>query len=1343
MRLLIFILATVAWAAPPTISVPPSTQYATKYTAMVKWRTTDAPGPTSTLATPCSLPQETSPPPGENGTCNVQPGDGSKFPLGSVVKIGNEHLKVVAQSTDTLTLNRDFDLDIERVYEGTLTSITTDGPGTTCTVTTPDDNYYTVGQLIYVQNQQVSIGTPPFTVASTPTTKTFTFACTGPSSATLNNASVEVYKWGEAHTTGDTITRVDPPSQVCYYTGTFSSWTTILPPTTASFPQSNNHWVYLFGLTPGATYHYKVQSMTPGGAASTCASAGADTVESSTLTFTTTAASPGDQVPTAPSNNGRTWDFTDSATFTRDELAANCADAQSKMDTDAGLDGSLNYRVRIPASANWSCNLLCRRKTGSNPTGTGKLVLEADTSVLALLPPQGIRINSAWHGPSMPTLYTSTSDFPVIQIAPSASYWIIRGLHITTDPNMAAGDYLQQFNIANSFSSPGSSVNTTDTDVDATKQPNHIAFDQIWADCPAWNGVCSGMRLHGTYMAVMDSLVNSFGYPIDAGGIQIDGINSQYLYTHNNWVSAPMTGYYQSDNSLNGQDSIVDRNYFYKPVTFNGKSGDFIQAAVQGVASITHGSTTTITTTNANDIGNLLSSPNPPITIQGATGGDAAFNSVRWNVRDGSLALNCVAGACTATTSSPHGLSTGQQVYGGGGYTGACGDFVGFRSSSTATVTGPTTFTFTLGSGTFSTTSGTPCQMSDLVVWAPVWIATRTGTKTFTIPVNSTGFAAGGGTVTVGYPRVVVLKNGFEFKTGERALITGNILNGSFGNGQQPGQAFTMTIHGSDHYWGWPQVQQNCFECPQTIQDVDIQKNWTTNTCILLEELGFSYDGPTSTLSRVRVQGNFGSNISAINNAGGVCPATMLYASVGYGDLTLDHNTVHTQTAGVNDQSPSEVSPPSTIGVNGKLYYTNNVVYDAYSDGSSSCTFAGMLAGLNTNGCFPSFNDWVWSNNVLYGDNSQFSYGDPWNFARQYASGVTTGSLASYQANFWPNDQSGVGFAGQITLNACTNTAPIVCTSTSPHGLTSNDGYIRVEGAAGNTGANGLWPIGPVTSTTVTLAGSIGNGTLSGTASAMAWSGAGATPANSALGISSVYRAGTSYAAPGGPPSYVGAGQGQATDSTDVGADMSALRVAIGDLTLTSVTPSNTSAVFAYTAYAGSGDQGIIDVSSDGWATSSRTTDSNTGTSRSTTVTGLTSATTYAYRLMLPSMSLSGTFTTSGVAPDCSDLVLAPSTHSSPSGGDSFTLSATVTDQTCAWVASSSQGWLTIASGGSGIGNGTIHLTAAANLGGSRSATVSLDVSSSTSAISQASAPPPLTTIDGNVTFGGNVQPIK
>jgi hypothetical protein len=79
-------------------------------------------------------------------------------------------------------------------------------------------------------------------------------------------------------------------------------------------------------------------------------------------------------------------------------------------------------------------------------------------------------------------------------------------------------------------------------------------------------------------------------------------------------------------------------------------------------------------------------------------------------------------------------------------------------------------------------------------------------------------------------------------------------------------------------------------------------------------------------------------------------------------------------------------------------------------------------------------------------------------------------------------------------------------------------------------------------------------------------------------------------------------------------------------------------------------------------------------------------------------------FTATQTAAACS-YAISPSTQSVAAGGGSASITMT-TGSWCGWSASSDSAWLTITSGATGMGSGTIATTAAANTGAARTATI-------------------------------------
>ena len=84
---------------------------------------------------------------------------------------------------------------------------------------------------------------------------------------------------------------------------------------------------------------------------------------------------------------------------------------------------------------------------------------------------------------------------------------------------------------------------------------------------------------------------------------------------------------------------------------------------------------------------------------------------------------------------------------------------------------------------------------------------------------------------------------------------------------------------------------------------------------------------------------------------------------------------------------------------------------------------------------------------------------------------------------------------------------------------------------------------------------------------------------------------------------------------------------------------------------------------------------------------------------------------------------IAPTSQSVPALGGTGTVTVTTTSA-CAWTASSNAPWLTITSGAAGTGNGTVGFSAAVNIAGSRTGT--LTIAGQTFTVTQAAAVGPL-----------------
>lgn len=69
---------------------------------------------------------------------------------------------------------------------------------------------------------------------------------------------------------------------------------------------------------------------------------------------------------------------------------------------------------------------------------------------------------------------------------------------------------------------------------------------------------------------------------------------------------------------------------------------------------------------------------------------------------------------------------------------------------------------------------------------------------------------------------------------------------------------------------------------------------------------------------------------------------------------------------------------------------------------------------------------------------------------------------------------------------------------------------------------------------------------------------------------------------------------------------------------------------------------------------------------------------------------------------------ISPTSNSMPGAGGNGSVSVTCSSGSCGWTATSNDGWITITSGGSGTGNGTVNYSVASNSGSERSGTATI-----------------------------------
>ena len=113
-----------------------------------------------------------------------------------------------------------------------------------------------------------------------------------------------------------------------------------------------------------------------------------------------------------------------------------------------------------------------------------------------------------------------------------------------------------------------------------------------------------------------------------------------------------------------------------------------------------------------------------------------------------------------------------------------------------------------------------------------------------------------------------------------------------------------------------------------------------------------------------------------------------------------------------------------------------------------------------------------------------------------------------------------------------------------------------------------------------------------------------------------------------------------------------------------------------------------------------------------------------------------------GVPVQACNASITPTSQTFAAGGDSGSIAVSAAN-TCSWTATSNQSWLTVTSGASGTGNGTVMLSAAPNSGGARTAAVSVAGLSFTATQNAASCTYSITPTNQSMTASGGTATVS
>lgn len=1069
-----------------------------------------------------------------------------------------------------------------KTYDG-LTMTCTSG---ICTVTTPYAYpfWWVAGHPIRINYSNVSgLDNNSWSVLDTSDSTHFRFDTSGAVANGTYDVTTSPDLWlqsglGIVHAGGgvETISLIGSDAILCYgdpggSAGTYGHSNNT--ESAVSFPhaaQGQKHFSYLTNQTPGSTIHYVLMSTPRQFGNSSCSSPGVHTAVTAddTITFpasesTTPVAPVGVSFSTAPP--GGTVHAIGSS---------GCATLQACLTTVRALAG--NHVITIPAGTTITAPV----SPGFilPPQTNGSLVTTIRTDAAdSSLPAQGAcvpPISSANDTPAtspcidnpnyasfLATIQTgdSSTASTVFSVAPNTNASGIHlgpGLKIQANPAYAFGGHSSLVDFGH---------NQGDGIYSHANHSTNVVIDRVYFyQKNIQNGAYNAVRFQGFVSnALVDCVVENIVNRTQdiGGGLELDGIDTSDtgVIISNNRIMAQMP-IFLGDAGWNTSDVLIQRNWLHNNRSWNRLNKEWTKQVSLPVASATAGTTTTIVLSQPSEWGitAFTSLNNEPLNFEGATGNWTQLNSKDFQLLDSTLSdFNCDGTHCIATTTSAHGLTTGDSAWVGGLNGSPCFSEVG---GHTITVTDSTHFQYTSGTNAH-------CLYSQVFVTAPVFFTTLGDGTNLPITLNSTGFGALTGTVIAHYGAIVNAKNTGEFKTGKRIEVKGNRFENSI-TVQQNATAFALTnrVLGFEHHQ---------FGFNATISDIYFHDNWMLNFAKGISYIGIQDNGSNIPSTRIKISNVLGTDSNSLQcTPGESCFAEGLQFSLGT-HMVYDHLTLLT----ASNASSSGSSPPPSFG---DMSITNSIFnFAGQGFGSNGGSIFGaqlfMTSGTCTAGpcnvANPSFPDAMTSlRNVFIGDacaGGNCVSGDDFGFQRRYYDGYTSGKYntgnqadsADYQNTFWPHYFAGVGFSGITAITNATNASPIVLTTGTLPCVPSAGDRVWVSGVQGNYAANGNIVVKSATSTSITLltggGGATGAYTSGGTV--MPLTGACNVPANWTLTSSSNYKAGKSFV---GATDYLidptSTGTGDALDSTDIGVNIATLVSNLAGVSPTKVRGSGT-----------------------------------------------------------------------------------------------------------------------------------------------------------------------------------------
>ncbi len=233
---------------------------------------------------------------------------------------------------------------------------------------------------------------------------------------------------------------------------------------------------------------------------------------------------------------------------------------QDRINAAKALDGNLTHKIVVTSSLNCNLTLVMPIRTGTNPNGTGWIILES--SAIASLPAAGTRMVPAMHAQFMPKINGPSTNNHAMYFERKAHHYRFIGIEF----GMATGAVINGPIVAVGTAAGDFILSTADF-------PHHVVLDRSYIHGQPTVTARRGVGIEANNVAIQDSHISDC-HEVGSDSQAIAGWNFQGpLKIVNNYLEGAGENliFGGSGHVVAGvipSDIEIRRNYFFKPLTW-------------------------------------------------------------------------------------------------------------------------------------------------------------------------------------------------------------------------------------------------------------------------------------------------------------------------------------------------------------------------------------------------------------------------------------------------------------------------------------------------------------------------------------------------------------------------------------------------------------------------------------------------------------------------------------------------------------------------------------------------------------------------------------------------------